>query len=77
VPLEVRTRLANARPINPETYEAYLKGMFYRNQFTSGGFEKALVCFRQAVDHDPLDPLPWAGLALCYAMVSHSDLPAR
>ena len=62
---------------NSAAYEAYLKGMFYRNQFTSAGFEKALVCFRQAVEQDPVDPLLWAGLALSYAMVSHSDLPAR
>ena len=78
LPFEVRARLAaKARPVHPATYEAYLKGMFHRNRFTSEGFEKALSCFRQAVELDPLDPLPWAGLALCYAMVSHSDLPAR
>jgi TolB-like protein/Tfp pilus assembly protein PilF len=78
MPLEVRMRLAaNARPVHPEAYEAYLKGVFYRNRFTSEGFEKALACFQQAVEDDPLDPLPWAGLALSYAMVSHSDLPAR
>jgi TolB-like protein/Flp pilus assembly protein TadD len=78
VPFEVRARLAaNVRPVHPETYEAYLKGMFYRNRFTSEGYENALACFWQAVEHDPLDPLPWAGLALTYAMVSHSDLPAR
>jgi TolB-like protein/Flp pilus assembly protein TadD len=78
LPFELRARLAaKARPVHPRTYEAYLKGMFYRNRFTSEGFEKALSCFRQAVELDPLDPLPWAGLALCYAMASHSDLPAR
>jgi len=35
-----QVRLAGARPINPETYEAYLKGMSYLNKYTLEAFQK-------------------------------------
>jgi len=63
------TRLAGARQINPETYEAYLKGMFYLNKFE---IEKGLTYFNQAIEKDPADPLAYAGLALGYVTVGHS-----
>jgi TolB-like protein/Tfp pilus assembly protein PilF len=70
------TRLARSRPVNPETYEAYLRGMFHLNQFTPEGFEKGLQYLHAAVAKDPDDPLAHAGLALGFSLVaSHSPTP--
>jgi TolB-like protein len=66
-----RTRLASARPVDPEAYEAYLKGKFYLNKMTPEGFEKGLAYMQQAIDKDPTNPLPHAGLALAYSIISH------
>ena len=59
-----RTRLASARPVNPEAYEAYLKGKFYVNKMTPEGYEKGLAYLNQAVEKDPTNPLPYAQLVL-------------
>jgi TolB-like protein len=72
---EEQVRLARARPVNPEAYEAYLKGKFYLNKMTPEGFEKGLGYMQQAIDKDPANPLPYAGLALGYATIGHEALP--
>jgi serine/threonine protein kinase/tetratricopeptide (TPR) repeat protein len=69
------TRLAAAREVNPEAYEAYLKGMFHLNKFTPEGREKGLEYLNQAIEKDPADPLAYAGLALGYASIGHSIAP--
>jgi tetratricopeptide (TPR) repeat protein len=70
-----RTRLASARPVNPEAYEAYLKGKFYVNKMTPEGYEKGLAYMQQAIDKDPTNPLPHAGLALAYSVIGHDRFP--
>ncbi len=62
---------ASARPVNPETYEAYLKGMFHLNKFTPEGTKKGLDYLRQAIEKDPADPLAYGGLALGYVASAH------
>jgi len=64
-------RLAARRPVNPETYEAYLKGMFHLNKSTPEGTEKGLEYLHQAIEKDPTDPLAYGGLALGYAVCAH------
>lgn len=64
-------RLASIRQVNPEAYEAYLKGMFYLNK---SEIEKGLTYFNQAIENDPADPLVYAGLALGYATIGHSGI---
>jgi len=66
---EEETRLASARQINPETYEAYLKGMFY---VYKGEYEQGLTYLNQAIEKDPADPLAYAGLAFGYVTIGHS-----
>jgi TolB-like protein/Flp pilus assembly protein TadD len=66
-----RARLASARPVNPETHEAYLKAMFYLYKKTPEGFAKGLALLQQAIEKDPTDPLPYAGLALAYPIIFH------
>ncbi|MCK5651410.1 MAG: tetratricopeptide repeat protein, partial [Gemmatimonadetes bacterium] len=68
-------RLARRRQVSPETYELYLKGMFHLNKLTPEGFEKGLDYLNQAVEIDPTDPLPHAGLALGWAIIGHTPSP--
>jgi pentatricopeptide repeat protein len=66
-----QARLAKVRPVNPETYEAYLKAMFYLYKKTPDGYAKGLALLDEAIAHNPTDPLPYAGLALAYPIIYH------
>lgn len=72
---EEETLLASTREVNPETYKAYLRGMFYLNTYTPEGIEKGLGYLHEAVEKDPADPLAYAGLALGYCIIAHSPSP--
>ena len=73
---EEEARLSTERAVNPETYKAYLRGMFYLNKFTPEGFQKGLRHLQEAVENDPADPLAYAGLALVYSLIgSHGPAP--
>ena len=61
--LHEQTRLTSARPVNPEAYEAYLKGRYEGNSWTEQGLKKSLEYFAQAVQQDPGYAPAWAGLA--------------
>jgi serine/threonine-protein kinase len=64
-----RAGLARARRVNPEAYEAYLKGKFQLYKFTPDGFEKGLALFNQAIALDSAEPLAYAGLAELYGLM--------
>ena len=70
------TRLAARRPVNPETYEAYLKGMFHLNKMTPEGTEKGLAYLSQAIEKDPGNPLTYVGLAGGYSIIGHGPAPS-
>jgi TolB-like protein/Tfp pilus assembly protein PilF len=78
-----QTRLAGARPVNPEVYELWLKG---RHLLAAGispkDVMKALEYFQQAIDLDPTYAPAHAGIsvaysnaALFYALAPHEALP--
>jgi TolB-like protein/Flp pilus assembly protein TadD len=71
-----RTRLASARPVDPQSYEAYLKGRYFWDSRTEDGLKKAIVYFQQAIDRDPGSAQAYAGLADCYHMLTAWDLMA-
>jgi len=66
-----KARLTQSRPVNPEAYEAYLKGMFYLYKKTPEGFSKGMALLQLAIKKDPTNPLPYAGLALAYPIIYH------
>lgn len=68
-------RLGRARPVDPEAYEAYLRGMFFLNQSTPEGVDKGLPLLHAAVAKDPTHPLPYAHLAAGYATLGHGPSP--
>ena len=70
-----KERLSSTRRINPESYEAYLRGMFYVDQETPEGIEKGLAYLREAIEKDPAHALPYAGLAQAYNTIGHGPSP--
>jgi serine/threonine-protein kinase len=60
------TRLASARQINPEAYDAYLKGMFHWYRLNPQDLETALNYFESALEKDPNYALAYTGIALVW-----------
>jgi len=69
-----QTHLASARPVNPEAYEAYLKGRHYWSLWPEGQ-DLAIEYFQEATEKDPKYAPAYAGLALCYAPLGHFQPP--
>jgi DNA-binding winged helix-turn-helix (wHTH) protein/TolB-like protein/tetratricopeptide (TPR) repeat protein len=53
----------SGRAIDPDAYDAYLKGRYDLEQRNAGGLERARTYFRRAVEIDPDFALPYVGLA--------------
>lgn len=60
-----QSRLATRRNVDPDAYEAYLKGRYYWNKRTAEGMQRAQVYFQQAIDKDPSFAAAYSGLADC------------
>ena len=56
-------RLANARSVDPEAYDAYLRGSHYRLTLTESGLETAERYLNLALKIDPNYAAAWAGIA--------------
>src|SRR5258707_11681711 len=56
-----------ARAINPEAYDAYLRGRFYWTN--RGDLHKSIDAYRQAIEKEPSYALAYAGLASAYALL--------
>ncbi|MCH7776216.1 MAG: protein kinase [Gemmatimonadetes bacterium] len=64
---EAEARLAGARPVNPEAYEAYLKGRFNLDKQSSADLGAALQYFELALEKDPNYALAYVGIAGVWA----------
>jgi TolB-like protein/DNA-binding winged helix-turn-helix (wHTH) protein/Tfp pilus assembly protein PilF len=75
---EERTRLAVARPIDPEAHEAYLRGRYWWHRRGRENELKGLQYFEQAVHLEPSYALAWTGIADSYlVMAHHGVLPPK
>jgi TolB-like protein/Flp pilus assembly protein TadD len=54
---------ASTRTINPEAYEAYLKGRYFSDKGTAEGLNTGIEYFKQAIQKEPSYALAYAGLA--------------
>jgi TolB-like protein/Tfp pilus assembly protein PilF/predicted Ser/Thr protein kinase len=61
-----QARLASARRVDPEAYEAYLKGRHHCDKWTEEGFNRGIQYLEQAVRKDPSHAASHAALADCY-----------
>ncbi|MGD0791985.1 MAG: tetratricopeptide repeat protein [Terriglobales bacterium] len=57
---------SRVRPVNPEAYEAYLKGRYFWQKHTDEDFKRAIGYFEQAIQADPGYAAAYAGLADVY-----------
>ena len=64
---QAEAHLASARPVNPQAYEAYLKGMSEWQRMAGG---RAREYFEQALSLDPTYAPAYAGIALVWWMDS-------
>jgi TolB-like protein/DNA-binding winged helix-turn-helix (wHTH) protein/Flp pilus assembly protein TadD len=60
--------LRNPEVVDPEAYEAYLKGRYFWNKRTGDGLKKAIGYFNLAIDKDPNYAKAYTGLADSYAL---------
>jgi serine/threonine-protein kinase len=61
---QAQARLAEARPVNPEAYAAYLRGQSHYEMLTLPDAQAAVQYFETAIDIDPDYAPAYAGLAL-------------
>jgi tetratricopeptide (TPR) repeat protein len=60
--------LKEVKRIDPDAYEAYLKGRYYWNKRTADGLKRAIGYFNTAIEKDPGYAQAYAGLADSYAL---------
>ena len=64
-----RAALRQDKVVDPQAYEAYLKGRYFWNKRTGDDFRKASEFFNQAIERDPGYARAFSGLADTYALM--------
>ncbi len=59
---------------NNQAYEAYLKGIYFWNQYSRGSLDRAVDSFKDAIHLDPVYAPAYAGLADAYFDLATNDL---
>ena len=71
-----QAQLAQSRPVNPEAYEAYLKGRYHWNRRSREGLPKGVQYFQEAIAKDAGYAAAYAGLADCLSGLSNYNFVA-
>jgi serine/threonine protein kinase len=66
-----KKQLRKRSTVNPEAYQAYLRGRHHWNQWTPDGFRRALDEFQRAIALDPLYAVAYAGLGDTYGAMAY------
>ena len=64
---EEKMRLAKPGTTNTESYQLYVKGLYFANTASAEGLKRAVQYFQQAIERDPSNAPAYAELAQCYA----------
>jgi len=72
-----RTLLATPRAVDPEAYEAYMKGRYLWEGVSEENLSKSQDFFEQAIKMDPGYALAWAGLADTYDKLADWGVVSR
>jgi serine/threonine-protein kinase len=74
---EEQRQFADARPVNPAAYEAYLQGRFHWNKRAADGLDMAITYFQDALRLAPDYAMAHAGLADSYLLLTpYRNVPA-
>lgn len=65
---------ASTRRVNPQAYQAYLKGKYFLDKWSQDGFAKARGYFEESINLDPNFADAYAGLAEYYATMAFMGL---
>jgi class 3 adenylate cyclase/TolB-like protein/Flp pilus assembly protein TadD len=76
VPEENTALWTGIRPVDPESYELYLKGMHSITK-TPPDIEQAISYFNEAIDKNPANAYAYAGLGITYIAYGHSATPTK
>jgi TolB-like protein/Tfp pilus assembly protein PilF len=68
---EEKQKLAKAQPVNPEAFEAYVKGRYFWNQRSRDSLVKAAELFEESVRLAPDFGLAYSGLADTHNLLAH------
>jgi serine/threonine-protein kinase len=71
-----QARLVGAPRVNPEAFEAYLRGVSYRNQLGQAALERAIAYFELALQKDPNYAMAYAGIASVWSIRQQMQLVA-
>jgi serine/threonine protein kinase len=67
-----------SRPVDPQAYEAYLKGRYYSSKRTEKDVKESVGYFQQAIDKDPNYAPAYSGMADAYALLGYrGELPSK
>jgi TolB-like protein/Flp pilus assembly protein TadD len=61
--------LRHGKVVDPQSYEAYLKGRYFWNKRTAEDLQKAIEYFNEAIERDPMSARAFSGLADTYALL--------
>jgi TolB-like protein/Tfp pilus assembly protein PilF len=69
-----QAHLAQPHPVDPEAYEAHLKGRYHWNRRSREALPKAVQYFQQAIAKDPTYAAAYSGLADCLSVLGYWGL---
>jgi serine/threonine-protein kinase len=70
-------RVTKVYTADPEAYELYLKGNFYKDKFNRDSYQKAIDYYQRAIAKDPKYALPYVGMGWAYNTAANWYLPAN
>jgi len=69
-------RHGSPRPVDPQAYEAFLKGRYYSSKRSAEDLRKSIEYFQSAVEKDPIYAAAYSGMADAYALLGYrGNLP--
>ena len=68
-----QSRLGSARRVNPEAYDAYLKGRHFFNRPSDENLTKAISLFEEAVKLDPESAPAYSGMSDAYLWLGYNE----
>ncbi|MHC4538156.1 MAG: protein kinase domain-containing protein [Planctomycetota bacterium] len=75
---EEKASLIKRQPVDLETYNLYLQGLYFARKGTEVAAKNAVECFEQVIEKDPNYAPAYAGLAVSYGLLPfYSSLPSK